>query len=102
VVKQVIDELKKGFAVTSICNRNFLAKDALFLTGVITFNLLICINRIALHRKLQTAIIKRNGLLLHLPANVVRRSRKLWVKIDRHVTLCVLQSHGGAGVKLKS
>ena len=53
-MKQVIDELKKGFAVTSICNRNFLAKDALFLTGVITFNLLICINRIALHRKLQT------------------------------------------------
>ena len=84
VVEQVIEELKNDFAATAIRTKNFWANDALFITGLIAYNLLNCIRRFALPRALRTARIKRVGLLLlHLPANVVRRSRRLWIKIKR-------------------
>lgn len=84
MVEQIIDELKNDFAATGIRTNGFWANDALFLTGLIAYNLLNCIRRLALPKKLRTARIKRLGLLLlHLPANVVRRSRQLWIKIRR-------------------
>ena len=84
VVEQVIDELKNDFAATGIRTNSFWANDALFLTGLIAYNLLNCIRRLTLPKTLRTARIKRLGLLLlHLPANVIRRSRQLWIKIRR-------------------
>jgi hypothetical protein len=84
VVEQVIDELKNDFAATGIRTNRFWANDALFLTGLIAYNLLNCIRRLTLPKTLRTARIKRLGLiLLHLPANVIRRSRQLWIKIRR-------------------
>ncbi len=84
VVEQVIEELKNDFAATAIRTKNFWANDALFITGLIAYNLLNCIRRVALPKTLRTARIKRIGLLLlYLPANVVRRSRRLWIKIRR-------------------
>jgi len=82
VVEQVIDELKNDFAATGIRTNHFWANDTLFLTGLIAYNLLNCIRRLTLPKPLKTARIKRIGfLLLNLPANVVRRSRQLWIKI---------------------
>lgn len=84
VVEQVIDELKNDFAATDIRTKSFWANDALFLTGLIAYNLLNCIRRLTLPKALRTSRIKRLGLLLlHLPANVLRRSRQLWIKIRR-------------------
>jgi len=85
VVEQVIEEIKNDFAATGIRTNEFWANDTLFQTGLIAYNLLNCIRRLALPKWLRTAKIKRIGLLLlHMPANVVERSRQLWVKIDRN------------------
>ena len=82
VVEQVIEELKNDFAAAAIRTNSFWANDALFLTGLIAYNLLNCIRRLGLPKALATARLKRLGLLLfELPANVIRRSRQLWVKI---------------------
>jgi hypothetical protein len=82
VVEQVIEELKNDFAAAAIRTNSFWANDALFLTGLIAYNLLNCIRRLGLPKALETARLKRLGLLLlQLPANVIRRSRQLWVKI---------------------
>lgn len=84
VVEQVIEEIKNDFAATGIRTSDFWANDALLQTGLIAYNLLNCIRRLALPKWLRTARIKRLGLLLfHLPANVIARSRQLWVKIKR-------------------
>ena len=84
VVEQVIDELKNDFAATGIRTKSFWANEALFMTGLIAYNLLNCIRRLTLPKALRTARIKRIGLLLlYLPANVVQRSRQLWIKIRR-------------------
>ena len=84
VVEQVIDEIKNDFVATGIRTDSFWANDALFQTGLIAYNLLNCIRRLALPKWLRTARIKRIGfLLLNMPANVVKRSRQLWVKIKR-------------------
>jgi hypothetical protein len=82
VVEQVIEELKNDFAAAAIRTNSFWANDALFLTGLIAYNLLNCIRRLGLPKALATARLKRLGLLLlQLPANVIRRSRQLWIKI---------------------
>jgi DDE family transposase len=82
VVEQVIEELKNDFAAAAIRTSDFWANDGLFLTGLIAYNLLNCIRRLGLPKALETARLKRLGLLLlQLPANVIRRSRQLWVKI---------------------
>ena len=84
IVEQVIEEIKNDFAAACIRTNEFWANDALFQTGLIAYNLLNCIRHIALPKWLRTARIKRIGfLLLHLPANVVVRSRQLWIKIKR-------------------
>ncbi len=84
VVEQVIEEIKNDFAATGIRTNHFWANDALFLTGLIAYNLLNCIRRLALPKWLRTARIKRIGLLLlQMPANVVARSRQLLIKIKR-------------------
>ena len=84
VVEQVIDEIKNDYAATGIRTNDFWANDALFQTGLIAYNLLNCMRRLALPKGLRTARIKRIGLLLlHMPANVVRRSRQLLIKIKR-------------------
>ena len=84
VVEQVIDEIKNDFAATAIRTDSFWANDALFQTGLIAYNLLNCIRRMAFPKWLRTARIKRIGFLLfNMPANVVHRSRQLWVKIKR-------------------
>jgi len=82
VVEQVIEELKNDFAATSIRTNDFWANDALLLTGIVAYNLLNCIRRLGLPKTLATARLKRLGLLLlQLPANVIHRSRQVWVKI---------------------
>jgi len=84
VVEQVIDELKNDLAATSIRTDRFWANDALFITGLIAYNLLNCIRRLALPKAYRAARIKRLGFLFfQIGANVVRRSRRLWVKIGR-------------------
>ena len=84
VVEQVIEEIKNDYAATGIRTNDFWANDALFQTGLIACNLLNCIRRLALPKGLRTARIKRIGLLLlHMPANVVCRSRQLLIKIKR-------------------
>ena len=84
VVEQIIEELKNDFAATAIRTSGFWANDALFLTGLIAYNLLNCIRRLGLPKALATARLKRLGLLLlQLPANVIRRSRQLWIKIKQ-------------------
>ena len=84
VVEQVIEEIKNDYAATGIRTNEFWANDALFQTGLIAYNLLNCIRRLALPKGLRTARIKRIGLLLlHMPANVVSRSRQLLIKIKR-------------------
>ena len=84
VVEQVIEEIKNDYAATGIRTNDFWANDALFQTGLIAYNLLNCIRRLALPKGLRTARIKRIGLLLlHMPANVVCRSRQLLIKIRR-------------------
>ncbi len=78
------DEIKNDFAATGIRTNDFWANDALFQTGLIAYNPLNCIRRLSLPKGLRTARVKRLGLLLlHLPANVVARSRQLWIKITR-------------------
>ena len=84
VVEQVIEELKNDFAAAAIRTNDFWANDALFLTGLIAYNLHNCIRRLGLPKTLATARLKRLGLLLlQLPANVIHRSRQLWIKIRR-------------------
>ena len=84
IVEQVIEEIKNDFAAACIRTNDFWANDALFQTGLIAYNLLNCIRDMALPKWLRSARIKRLGfLLLHLPANVVVRSRQLWIKIKR-------------------
>jgi hypothetical protein len=84
VVEQVIEEIKNDYAATGIRTNDFWANDALFQTGLIAYNLLNCIRRLTLPKGLRTARIKRIGLLLlHMPANVVCRSRQLLIKIKR-------------------
>jgi hypothetical protein len=84
VVEQVIDEIKNDYAATGIRTNDFWANDALFQTGLIAYNLLNCMRRLALPKGLRTAQIKRIWLLLlHMPANVVCRSRQLLIKIKR-------------------
>ena len=84
VVEQVIEEVKNDFAATGMRTNHFWANDALFLTGLLAYNLLNCIRRLALPKRLSTARIKRIGfVLLHMPANVVTRSRQIWIKIKR-------------------
>ena len=84
VVEQVIDELKNDISATRIRTDNFWANDALFITGLIAYNLLNCIRRIAFPKAYRTARIKRLGFLFfQIGANVVRRARTLWIKIGR-------------------
>ena len=84
VVEQVIDELKNDLSATGIRTTSFWANDALFITGLIAYNLLNCIRRMALTKTYRRARIKRLSLLFfQIGANVVRRSRGLWIKIRR-------------------
>lgn len=88
VVEQVIEEVKNDLAAGRIKTAHFWANEALFLTGLIAYNLLNCIRRQALPRGLRTARLKRIGLLLlDLGANVVRHGRQLWLKINRDYPL---------------
>ena len=82
VVEQVIDELKNDLSATGIRTTSFWANDELFITGLIAYNLLNCIRRMAFTKTYRTARIKRLSLLFfQIGANVVRRSRGLWIKI---------------------
>ena len=84
IVEQIIEEIKNDFAAAGIRTNGFWANDALFQTGLIAYNILNCIRHLGLPKWLRTARIKRIGiLLLYLPANVVIRSRQLWIKIKQ-------------------
>lgn len=88
VVEQVIEEVKNDLAAGRIKTGHFWANEALFLTGLIAYNLLNCIRRLVLPKSLRTARLKRIGLLLlDLGANVVRHGRQLWIKIGRDYPL---------------
>jgi hypothetical protein len=84
VVEQIIDELKNDLSATGIRTDSFWANDALFITGLIAYNLLNCIRKIALPRAFRAARLKRLSFLFFtLGANVVRHARGLWIKIGR-------------------
>jgi hypothetical protein len=84
VVEQVIEELKNDFAALNIRTKHFFANDALFITGLIAYNLINCIKRLALPKPYKTARLKRIALLfLNLGANVVKHGRRLCIKIAR-------------------
>ena len=88
VVEQVIEEVKNDLAAGRIKTAHFWANEALFLTGLIAYNRLNCIRRLALPKALRTARLKRIGLLLlDLGANVVRHGRRTWLKISRDYPL---------------
>lgn len=85
VVEQIIEELKNDFAACAIKTRGFWASDALFITGLIAYNLINCLKRLALPKSFRTARLKRIALVfLNLGANVVNHGRRLRIKIDRH------------------
>jgi hypothetical protein len=63
VVEQVIEEAKNDLAATSIKTDCFQANDALFLTGLIAYNLLNCLRRLALPVSFRTARLKRISLI---------------------------------------
>lgn len=84
VVEQIIEELKNDFAACAIRTKGFWANDALFITGLIAYNLMNCIKRLALPKRFATARLKRIAFLfLNLGANVVSHGRRLCIKIDR-------------------
>lgn len=84
VVEQIIEELKNDLAATSLHHHGFWASEALFLTGLIAYNLLNCLRRLALPASLRTARLKRIALfLLHLGANEVRTGRQLLIRLAR-------------------
>jgi hypothetical protein len=84
VVEQVIEELKNDVAASSMHHQDFWASEALLLTGVIAYNLLNCLRRLALPRPLRTARLKRIALLLlNIGANVVRSGRQLLIRLAR-------------------
>ncbi len=84
VVEQVIEELKNDFAALKIRTKHFFANDALFITGLIAYNLINCIKRLALPKPYRTARLKRISLLfLNLGANVVKHGGRLRIKIGR-------------------
>lgn len=84
VVEQIIEELKNDFAACAIRTKSFWANDALFITGLIAYNLMNCIRRLALPGTFRTARLKRISLLfLNLGANVVSHGRRLHIKIGR-------------------
>ena len=84
VVEQVIEELKNDVAASSLRHQDFWASETLFLTGVIAYNLLNCLRRLALPRFLGTARLKKIALLLlHIGANVVRPGRQLMIRLAR-------------------
>jgi len=84
VVEQVIEELKNDLAASSLRHQDFWASETLFLTGVIAYNLLNCLRRLALPRSLRTARLKKIALLLlHIGANVVRSGRRLMIRLAR-------------------
>jgi hypothetical protein len=84
IVEQLINEIKNDFAATCIRTNDFWANETLFQTGLIAYNLFNCIRHTSLPKWLRTSRIKRIAfLLLQLPANVVVRGRRLWIKIKR-------------------
>lgn len=83
VVEQVIEEVKNDLAAASIKTDCFQANDALFLTGLIAYNLLNCLRRQALPASFRTARLKRIALVFfNLGANLVRHGRQLWIKLS--------------------
>lgn len=84
VVEQIIEELKNDFAACTIRTKGFWANDALFITGLMAYNLMNCIKRLALPKAYRTARLKRLAFLfLNLGANVVSHGRRLCIKISR-------------------
>lgn len=84
VVEQVIEELKNDFAACAIRTKGFWANDALFITGLVAYNLMNCFKRLALPKAYRTARLKRLAFLfLNLGANVVCHGRRLCIKISR-------------------
>jgi len=64
---QIIDEFKNDLSATGIRNDSFWANDVQFITGLIAYNLLNCIRKIALLRTLGAARPKRLSLLFFTP-----------------------------------
>ena len=84
MVEQVIDELKNDFAACSLRTDSFNANQALFLSGLIAYNLFNYIRRQGLPSSFRTARLKKVGLwFFNLAANVVSKAGRLWIKIDR-------------------
>lgn len=84
VVEQVIEETKNDLCAASMRHQDFWASEALFLTGLIAYNLLNCIRRLALPGYLRSARLKRLCFLfLSIGANVVHGGRNLLIRLAR-------------------
>lgn len=84
IVEQVIEEIKNDLAAGTIKTNHFWANDALFLTGLIAYNLTNYLRRIALPRGFHTARLKRLGFcFLYLGARLARHAGRFWIKINR-------------------
>gem|GEM_PF-2866776 len=84
VVEQVIEETKNDLCAASMRHQNFWASEALFLTGLIAYNLLNCLRRLALPGHLRSARLKRLCFLfLSIGANVVHGGGRLLIRLAR-------------------
>ena len=74
----------RRFCVIELNTEHFFANDALFITGLIAYNLINCIKCLALPKPYRTARLKRISLLfLNLGANLVKHGGRLRIKIGR-------------------
>ncbi len=84
MVEQLTDELKNDLSATGIRTDSFWANDALFISGLVAYNLLNCIRCITLPKAYHTARIKQLGFLFfQIGAHVVRRARGFWNELPR-------------------
>lgn len=88
IVEQVIKEVKSDFGSASLRTDSFCANQALWLSGLIAYNLFNYIRRKSLPASFRTARLKRIALLFfNLGAKVVSKAGRLWIKINRDYPL---------------
>jgi hypothetical protein len=88
IIEQVIKEVKSDFAGASLRTDSFAANQALWLSGLIAYNLFNYIRRKSLPASFRTARLKRITLLFfNLGANVAKKAGRLLIKIGRDYPL---------------
>ncbi len=104
-MEQVIDGSKYDFGAMGIRTNNFWAKDLLYITGLIAYNLLICIRRFALNGALRLLAPNRSdhSCYSHQPTRGVPKSQAMGQnQVGYPMRLIFLPNHGGFVVRLSA